>query len=221
MTNHKLYYGIKEVADLLHVEQSKLRFWDKVFADLIVIRRSPTQRRQYTQSDIELLKTIQHLIDVDGLKLAGVKQRLSKNTSGETKRAEAVEHLLNAKRQLSELRKLLARPYDMDDIRVRYGIVETPPEDAQAWQLNDDSNTSSEIQSSSKLQDKTTTSPSLPSETGNEIQQNREELPSLFGDAVKVSIPAPVKKKQEIQTETEETISEKNNDDKRQLSLFS
>lgn len=221
MTNHKLYYGIKEVADLLHVEQSKLRFWDKAFADLIVIRRSPTQRRQYTQSDIELLKTIQHLIDVDGLKLAGVKQRLSKNTSGETKRAEAVEHLLNAKRQLSELRKLIARPYDMDDIRVRHGIVETPPEDAQAWQLNDNSNTSQETQPSSESPDKETTSPSLPSETGNEKHQNREELPSLFGDAVKVSIPAPAKKKQETQTETEETTNEENNDDKRQLSLFS
>lgn len=212
---------------MLHVEQSKLRFWDKAFADHITIRRSPTRRRQYTLADIELLKTIQHLAETDGLRLSGVKQRLSKNTTNETRRAEAMEHLNNAKQQLQQLRSLLARPYDMDDIRVERSLVQAPPEDAKGWQLNDTYDVSPQetIQDNPEdppldsTQDNTTEN--TPTEN-RDTETNTEELPSLFGDEVKAII-APVKK---IKKESGEATSpsDQNNgdedDDKRQLSLF-
>lgn len=212
---------------MLHVEQSKLRFWDKAFADHITIRRSPTRRRQYTLADIELLKTIQHLAETDGLRLSGVKQRLSKNTTNETRRAEAMEHLNNAKQQLQQLRSLLARPYDMDDIRVERSLVQAPPEDAKGWQLNDTYDVSPQetIQDNPEdppldsTQDNTTEN--TPTEN-RDTETNTEELPSLFGDEVK-AILAPVKK---IKKESGEATSpsDQNNgdedDDKRQLSLF-
>lgn len=212
---------------MLHVEQSKLRFWDKAFADHITIRRSPTRRRQYTLADIELLKTIQHLAETDGLRLSGVKRRLSKNTTNETRRAEAMEHLNNAKQQLQQLRSLLARPYDMDDIRVERSLVQAPPEDAKGWQLNDTYDVSPQetIQDNPEAppldstQDNTTEN--TPTEN-RDTETNTEELPSLFGDEVK-AILAPVKK---IKKESGEATSPSNqnkgdeDDDKRQLSLF-
>lgn len=216
---------------MLHVEQSKLRFWDKAFADHITIRRSPTRRRQYTLADIELLKTIQHLAETDGLRLSGVKQRLSKNTTNETRRAEAMEHLNNAKQQLQQLRSLLARPYDMDDIRVERSLVQAPPEDAQGWQLNDTYDVSPQETIQETIQDnpepppldstQDNTTENTPTEN-RDTETNTEELPSLFGDEVKAII-APVKK---IKKESGEATSpsDQNNgdedDDKRQLSLF-
>lgn len=216
---------------MLHVEQSKLRFWDKAFADHITIRRSPTRRRQYTLADIELLKTIQHLAETDGLRLSGVKRRLSKNTTNETRRAEAMEHLNNAKQQLQQLRSLLARPYDMDDIRVERSLVQAPPEDAKGWQLNDTYDVSPQETIQETIQDnpedppldstQDNTTENTPTEN-RDTETNTEELPSLFGDEVK-AILAPVKK---IKKESSEATSpsDQNNgdedDDKRQLSLF-
>lgn len=216
---------------MLHVEQSKLRFWDKAFADHITIRRSPTRRRQYTLADIELLKTIQHLAETDGLRLSGVKRRLSKNTTNETRRAEAMEHLNNAKQQLQQLRSLLARPYDMDDIRVERSLVQAPPEDAKGWQLNDTYDVSPQETIQETIQDnpedppldstQDNTTENTPTEN-RDTETNTEELPSLFGDEVK-AILAPVKK---IKKESGEATSpsDQNNgdedDDKRQLSLF-
>ncbi len=220
---------------MLHVEQSKLRFWDKAFADHITIRRSPTRRRQYTLADIELLKTIQHLSETDGLRLAGIKQRLSKNTTNETRRAEAMEHLISAKQQLKQLRALIARPYDMDDIRVERALVQTPPEEAQGWQLNEtiDISPQETIEDTPQepLQDnpeRTSTDVTQDNATqntptcGSGTVTNVEELPSLFGNEVKAILtPAKKIKKESDEASLSSDQDTKNEDDDiRQLSLF-
>lgn len=104
----KLYYGIKEVADELGVNQSKLRFWEKQFPKELQIRTSPTGRRQYTVENIEMLKTIKHLSETKGLKLTGIKETMSANKPETTRKVETLELLRRLKEDLKRLRKLVS-----------------------------------------------------------------------------------------------------------------
>lgn len=47
----KQYYKIKDVAEMLGVQQSTLRFWEKEF-DCLNPRRSASNVRYYTPADI-------------------------------------------------------------------------------------------------------------------------------------------------------------------------
>ena len=53
----KLYYSISEVAEMLNVNQSNLRFWEKEFKQLKP-KRNDKGTRFYTQEDINVLKKI-------------------------------------------------------------------------------------------------------------------------------------------------------------------
>lgn len=57
----KLYYKIGEVSREVGVAVSVIRFWESRFAQ-IKPRRSSSGQRLYRRRDIELLKTIHHLI---------------------------------------------------------------------------------------------------------------------------------------------------------------
>ena len=56
----KLYYSISEVAEMLGVSQSLLRYWETEFSEL---KPSKNARgvRMYKQEDIDLLRRIHHL----------------------------------------------------------------------------------------------------------------------------------------------------------------
>ena len=64
----KQYYKIKEVAEILDVPQSTLRFWEKEFPMIKPIRSSHNIR-YYRPQDIELLRIIHYLINDKGLKI--------------------------------------------------------------------------------------------------------------------------------------------------------
>ena len=51
------YYDTNEVADMLGVQASALRFWEKKFPHLQP-KRDSRNRRRYTQEDIEVIKKI-------------------------------------------------------------------------------------------------------------------------------------------------------------------
>ncbi len=104
MTN-KLYYTIGEVAQMLDVNPSLLRFWETEFSQ---IKPSKNKRgvRFYTTADIELLKRIYHLTRDCGYTLDGVRDQLRANTALDEK-MQLVETLTETKEFLLSLKEQL------------------------------------------------------------------------------------------------------------------
>ena len=67
---------ISEVADELDVQQHVLRFWETKFTQVKPLKRGGG-RRYYRPEDVELLKTIHHLLYTEGYTIKGV-QKLMK-----------------------------------------------------------------------------------------------------------------------------------------------
>ncbi|MDR1407437.1 MAG: MerR family transcriptional regulator [Tannerella sp.] len=74
----KLYYSIKEVAQLFGVNESTLRFWETKFSE-ISPRKTPNGARYYTEEDIDNVRLIHHLVKERGLTLAGARRKLDEN----------------------------------------------------------------------------------------------------------------------------------------------
>jgi DNA-binding transcriptional MerR regulator len=67
---------ISEVADDLGVEQHVLRFWETKFSQIKPLKRGGG-RRYYRPEDVELLKSIHHLLYQEGYTIKGVQKLLS------------------------------------------------------------------------------------------------------------------------------------------------
>ncbi len=76
------YFSVREVAALLAVPASTLRFWEKEFKE-IKPRTRKNGRRFYTAADVELLKKIHYLLKTEKLTLKGARLRLQLNSSNE------------------------------------------------------------------------------------------------------------------------------------------
>lgn len=72
----KLYYSIGEVADLLQVNASLLRFWEKEF-ELKVSKRNKKGNRLYAVKEIEKINKIYALVKVKLYTLDGAKQAMN------------------------------------------------------------------------------------------------------------------------------------------------
>lgn len=99
----KEYYKIKDVAEMLSIPQSTLRFWEKEFPE-ISPRRSSTGLRYYTPEDIETIRIIHYLIRTKGLKLEAAKEQMRINRSNVSRRLEVISRL---ERIRGELEKIL------------------------------------------------------------------------------------------------------------------
>ena len=103
----KLYFKIKDVAEMLGVQQSTLRFWEKEF-DCLNPRRSATNLRYYTPQDIETLRAISYLLRDRGLKLEAAKEQMRLNRGTVSRRLRAIERLEKVRNSLEELMKGLS-----------------------------------------------------------------------------------------------------------------
>ena len=98
----KLYFSIREVAEMLGVSQSLLRFWETEF-DCIKPHKNKKGNRSYTEQDIEVLRNIYYYTKECGFKLDGAKEQLKKkNTVNE--KTQAIDTLLNIRKFLVELK---------------------------------------------------------------------------------------------------------------------
>ena len=102
----KLYYYIKEVAEMVGVSESTLRYWEKEFS-FIKPKVTANKVRQYTEKDIEQVKLIYNLIKVKGLKIAAARKYLNQNRTGAEKSSEVLDTLISVRDQLKELKKQL------------------------------------------------------------------------------------------------------------------
>ena len=69
---------ISEVAAELEVPQHVLRFWESKFAQIKPLKRGGG-RRYYRPEDVELLRSIRHLLYDDGYTIKGVQKLLREN----------------------------------------------------------------------------------------------------------------------------------------------
>lgn len=104
--NLKLYYSIGEVAEMLGVSESLLRFWEKEFPN-IAPKRAGRDVRQYTQADIEQLRKVHFLVKERGMKLAAARRALKSGADRVDRDVELTERLKVVRDELVSLRQAL------------------------------------------------------------------------------------------------------------------
>lgn len=102
----KLYYNIKEVSEMIGVEPSALRYWEKVFPTLQP-KTTGNKVRQYTKEDIELIRMIHNLVKVRGMKLEAARKEISANRGVVDKKARTVELLTHVRDELQAIKAQL------------------------------------------------------------------------------------------------------------------
>jgi DNA-binding transcriptional MerR regulator len=105
--SEKLYYRIGEIAELLKVNTSVLRFWETQF-DQLKPQKSKTGQRLYSNRDLELLKQIHQLLYKEKLTIAGAKTRITPSRKGDaTEGNELLDLLRGVRQELQGLRNSL------------------------------------------------------------------------------------------------------------------
>ena len=80
-----------------------LRFWEKEFKELNPKKKS-NGIRKYSQKDIDILKTIYHLLKVEKLTIEGAKKNLNSGSKEIKTDKEIVQKLINIKSELEKLK---------------------------------------------------------------------------------------------------------------------
>ena len=101
----KLYYSIKEVAEMFGLNESTLRYWETEFPFLKPKTSGPAKVRQYQEKDIEQIKLIHNLVKVRGFKLAAAKKVINNNRQGVDMTADVLSRLINVRDELQMLRR--------------------------------------------------------------------------------------------------------------------
>jgi len=105
--NLKLYYSIKEVAEMFGLNESTLRYWEKEFPFLKPKTSGPSLVRQYQQKDIDQIRLIYNLVKVRGFKLAAAKRVINANRKGAEKTSDVLTSLIKVRDNLKALKKQL------------------------------------------------------------------------------------------------------------------
>jgi DNA-binding transcriptional MerR regulator len=96
----KIYYSIGEVAEKTGVNPSTIRYWEKNFVELTPDKTSKGTRI-YKQSDIEILRLINHLVRDRGMTVRGARQMLKDNRDKTMNNWEIVKKLQEIKEMLN------------------------------------------------------------------------------------------------------------------------
>jgi len=105
--NLKLYYSIREVADMFGLNESTLRYWEQEFPYLKPKTSGPAKIRQYQEKDIEQIRLIHNLVKVRGFKLAAAKKIINSNRDGADRKADVLTRLIDIRTELQALKKQL------------------------------------------------------------------------------------------------------------------
>lgn len=102
----KMYYSISEVANMLQVKTSLIRFWEKEIPQLSP-QKSRKGNRKFNNKDIELLSIIHRLVKKQGYTLEGAKQALQKDTQTLREHHKHLQALKELHHFLCQLRQAL------------------------------------------------------------------------------------------------------------------
>lgn len=109
----KMFYSIKEVADMLNVNQSLLRYWEKEFPS---VQPTKTEKgtRQYRKEDVEEIRLIHYLVKGKGMTLLGAKQKLKENRDNVVRTEEIIGRLKGIRAELMKLKT------EFDELEAEY-----------------------------------------------------------------------------------------------------
>ena len=82
--SRNLMLTIEQVSQLTGVRKSTLRYWEKSFEDYLKPARTPSNRREYTMEDLDVIKAIKRLLEEEHLTAEGVRVHLGKMVSLKT-----------------------------------------------------------------------------------------------------------------------------------------
>ena len=99
-TEEKYYYTISEVAQMLGVSETLLRYWEKEFPQQINPTKGARGVRRYTKENIEKIRVVYDLVKVRGLKLAAARDVLKQNKQGTVQTLEVIQRLRKVKEEL-------------------------------------------------------------------------------------------------------------------------
>ena len=98
----KLYYSIGEVADLLGISATKIRYWDKEFTHLKPSKNSRGDRR-FTKENIRQLRQIDQLLNARGFTIDGARKEIAAGKGKTSDKQEIIDRLLTVRRKLEGL----------------------------------------------------------------------------------------------------------------------
>lgn len=103
----KRFYRIGDVAEILNIPASTLRYWEKEFT-IIKPQRNAKNVRLYTPKDIETIRMIYFLVKEKGLKLDAAQAMIRRNRDGVSKQFEVIERLKGIRAKLLDLNRALS-----------------------------------------------------------------------------------------------------------------
>jgi DNA-binding transcriptional MerR regulator len=103
LPSEKMFYTIGEVADMLDVSTSLVRYWEKEF-DILKPKKNAKGNRLFRPNDVENLKTIYHLVKERGFTLQGARNKLNQNKEDVIQNAAVVDSLKKIRSFLVDLR---------------------------------------------------------------------------------------------------------------------
>lgn len=106
MMAEKLYYSMGEVAEMMDVSLSLLRFWEQKF-DILTPKKNKKGNRMFSPEDVRNLKTIYHLVKERGMTLAGAQKYLKASRGAIERDMEIAERLGTIRALLLEVRNQL------------------------------------------------------------------------------------------------------------------
>ena len=105
----KVYYSIGEVAEMINVTPSSIRYWQSNFKELAP-RTNAKGTRYFTKEDIETVKLINYLVKERGLTIKGAQQKLSDNKAETVNNWEIVRRLQEIKTELTDILNEMESP---------------------------------------------------------------------------------------------------------------
>lgn len=101
----RVYYSIGEVAKMLGENTSLIRFWSDTFHQKVNPVRNKKGNRLYSPQDVETLKLIHMMVNIEGLTLEGVAKRLQNESKGNMNKLRALEALYKIRNRLEAIHK--------------------------------------------------------------------------------------------------------------------
>ena len=98
----KKYYKISEVAAILNIPASTLRFWEDKFT-LIKPHSNEHGTLFYTPKDIEVIRMVYYFVKEKGLKLDAAQEQIRNNHSGVSRKHKAIERLKPIRTELQSM----------------------------------------------------------------------------------------------------------------------
>lgn len=178
-TLSKLYYSIGEVADMLHVNPSLLRFWEKEF-NLTVSKKNKKGNRLFSVKEIEQIKRIYHFVKVEGYTLDGAKKALKQKGSGSLQTATSASNKeeISGANQRQDFSELIGK---LEDIKSKLLRITSAKEEEQKQTVNVTvTATETKVE---KTQVPPSPAPSAPSTTkkrASEKPKPASDMPTLF-----------------------------------------